>query len=294
LWAQLKPDVQWLMRFRHIAMSLLLFVGTSGMQCREAADIIEQFHFTILKPPSTLYFVGAVVAVELDNTGKLETGTLKLVCGPRGHLGRSWSPLVSHTVTESVKNSSRSSWNLDAAVFADLKSQTSLESLQSVRCELKNAKIYTISDTDILENIKYRSEDCKRAILARLQAGYAVTVISSAIMADMDYHVEFKQEGKLDKRMRARQLSDVAISLGGGHTRISEKVIESKGLALGIKTDSFLMGLSMQTPAQQAEEQHFEGLEEDRTVQMREANTSDASDSKLVLPNGYVQPLVDF
>jgi hypothetical protein len=285
------------MRTKHVIQLFLLFVMTSAMACPEAADIIEQYHYVTLRPPSTLYFPGAIVAIEVDKNGAIEVGKLKLVCGPRAAMGSAWTPVSSQTVTESLKKSSRSKWNMTGEMLSAVQANASGQQVASIEVTLKNARIINMSDTELLENLRHRSPECTKAVVARLNAGHALTIISSAIVADMDYKISFKSEQSADKRVRAKQMHDIAVTLGGGHTRLSDHSIEARGLTLGIKTDSFLMALGVpDCSGDECKMPVFSQDEDgDRSVDMRSAVTSPDSDAPLVLPGGgYIQPIADF
>lgn len=271
---------------RRLLHCLVLFAALSGMSCPEGEKLLTSLAYTELTPPSSLFTVGAVVIVEDDGDDNVDTAKLKLCCGPRAAFGPHWAPLASETVAQKMMKTTKSSWKLSGDVLSSLRANSTVEGVKSIEATLSNARLMQISDADVLENLRFRSEDCKRAIAQRLNAGHALTLISSAIVADMTYKVNFEQNVKVDAKTRVKELQRLAASLGGGQHRIGQKTIESRGLVLGIRTDSFLLALSMPENEKLAES----GMGE-RGLPARHATANPDPEANLVLPpGGYLQP----
>lgn len=223
-----------------LAAALALLPG-----CAESVPWMAIYGFHALNPPSNLYQAGGIVAIEwTENDGKKTISQLKLICGPRASLGAHWMPQVSSTLTSSVKKTEKYRWQMEGDAWARVKSDSSLSRVKNVEVVLSNARIAELSDIDIFENIANRTPECRAAIAARIKQGFVVSMISSNIIADISYNVEFEQETNISKEAKHEMLHNIAMKFGGGHTMIDSKSIHATNLAVGVKTDQYLLAIS--------------------------------------------------
>ncbi|MGI4852333.1 MAG: hypothetical protein ACRYGR_10385 [Janthinobacterium lividum] len=169
----------------------------------------------------------------------------KIICGPRASLGSGYKPLQSETANRSLTSRTTGTFSVDADLLSQIKADTAFSSISSLTVTLSNAKIVEIVDSDVLENIRYRSRACIEAVQARRRAGFEVTMVSSALISDFSYSVSFSQAAHLDAAAKVDVLSNLAVRLGGGATRVGENSIQSKGLSLGIRDDEYLSALAL-------------------------------------------------
>lgn len=271
--------------WRSLRLGLLLTV-TALSSCQQWAPIAHFLGFTALRPPSNLYQAGAVVAVEYvgSSEGRAVSG-LKLVCGPRASLGASWLPTESQTLAGTQRTTRKESWHIEGAALEKIKSRTELQEVTDVSVTLENARILEMQDTDVWENVAQRSEECRRAIQARLDAGFEVTMVSSNIVADITYNVTFSRTAKMDKKTQMDRMHELAVTLGGGHTYIDEHQIQATNLAVGIKTDAFLLAISLGADQEQLLE-----MRQPRALHAVELDADARPDAPVVhAPGGQVQ-----
>jgi hypothetical protein len=194
--------------------------------------------FTLLSPPSNLFAPGAVVLMTTDDNNHAQ---LKLVCGPRANLGASWMPRVSDTVSSSFKMSRVQRVELEAEAVDKFRSRTKVEDVQSVTVSFTNPKILEISEAEVIEAIDERSTACRLAIDARQDNGYRPTFVTSAYAADVEYTVAFKRDAQMTKSVKEKRMGQIAASLGGGHTEITEHSMKAVNLILAVRADEYLM-----------------------------------------------------
>lgn len=225
--------------------------------------MMQLYGFVALSPPSNLYQTGAVVALNHCQKpgGQLEVESLRLLCGPRASLGPELLPTESQTLAGVQKFYSKQTMHVDSSVLDRLKTNTRFEKIVDVEIRLDNARIIEVTDADVWESMQNRSEACTKAIAARIAQGFQVTMISSNIVADLVYTVKFSSETTVDKKAQTETLRQLAVSLGGGHTQVTDQQIYAKNLAVGLKTDNYLLAISLPNEDQRALKQQPRHLE---------------------------------
>ncbi|RYF12735.1 MAG: hypothetical protein EOO40_00520 [Deltaproteobacteria bacterium] len=160
------------------------------------------------------------------------------------------------------------SFNMDAHLMEDIQADIRFSHLSKITMNLTNATIVELSDIDVIDNVRYRSEGCKRAIKARLAAGYKVTMVQSALMGNVTYFVGWDTSFSGNARARVETLEQLALELGGGVTSVSETTISAQGLVWGINESPFLASLSIpeMDPAQYKPSQHLIGSHVDAAI----------------------------
>lgn len=234
----------------------VLFLATTAMSCPQPLGIVEAMDFQRLEPPSTMFAPGAVLALEPTAETRRDDNApvrYKICCGPRASLGENLVPTVSKTIAQTSRQLSATQWKLSGTMLERAQASVGGDQVESVTARLVNAKILSLSDADVMEGLADRSPECARAIKARLEQGYELVMVNAALVADLDFNIEWKSTISVDKKARLRDAQRVAASLGGGQQRVGLKSVESRGLVLGIRTDPFLLALSVpDMPAQES------------------------------------------
>lgn len=216
---------------------LALLVSCPGM-----GAMLRQFGFTELKPPSQLLKPGTMVWVEKSKPFKAG-----VICTQPMSLGAKFRPMKSPTSSQTLKRAANVKVDIGADVLSLVRGKADVEAVRSVTVELHNPVLYELSDMDVLSAMPNRDPICAQAISHRLQAGFPVTMISKALMADVVYSVQWKQGVELDARARIDVLSGLAPHLGVQQGTVREDCIQGKSLFWGIMDDIYLSKLALGT-----------------------------------------------
>lgn len=198
------------------------------------------YGYVELKPPSTLLAPGAMVSVV-----SRDPYIAKIVCPPRASLGANWKVQESPTQEAEFKKKKEVNFNLDAKVLSALKADAKFQHISNITVSLSNPRLVELTDLDVFENMNERSQACWRAIEERRKAGFQISMISSGMMADISYTVEYTDDNHYSAEAKIAMLQDLAVSLGGGGSCVSTRTIIGKNLMFGVKDDLYLAALSM-------------------------------------------------
>lgn len=223
---------------KFITAAMCMSVSLTG--CCGLDSLMRHYGYTPLKPPSTLLAPGAMVYIKSHNPF-----VAGVVCSPKESLGEGWAVKTSPTTNSQLNKIKGQSFNIQADVIDAIKADVTVENVESVIAYVSNAVLAEINDTDVLSNLRYRTSQCVSAIKKRRAEGFKVTMVSSALIADVSYSVNWKQNMSIEAKAKIDALSNLALKLGGNVTSDSSYIISAKGLVWGIKDDLYLAALSM-------------------------------------------------
>lgn len=171
----------------------------------------------------------------------------RVICGPEASLGPHARMMRSRTASSALKSLNNRSFSLDAKTMVGLKQEEHLKAVDSITVTLSNARIIELSDDDVLMGLRDRSEACAYAVRQRVLNGYTITMISSALVADMQVSVRFEhsRSGSADYTDKALALQQLAVMFEGDVTSTLSGEIKSRGLVLGVRDDEYLSALSI-------------------------------------------------
>ena len=221
---------------------LLLIATLGNSTCHSSGDMLRQMGYTELRPASTLLAPGTLVVI--DSRDPFQA---RIICGAEASLGPDLPMLRSVTSGGSLKSLRNKSFTIDASILGQLKENETLRSVESVTATLKNAVIVELTDEAVLAGIQLRSRACAEAVRSRVEKGYTITMISSALVGDIAYQVSFDNSARhhaafADKSMA---MMDLAVALEGETSSSLSGEIYSRGLVLGIRDDEYLSALSI-------------------------------------------------
>jgi hypothetical protein len=227
----------WPMKTTRLALVMsMLFLSS----CPKMGEMLRSFGYTELRPPSQLMMPGTMVWVE--KTKPFKAG---IICTQAMSLGKDFKPINSPTSNSTLNRASNVKVDIGADLLNLVQGKAAMSAIHSVKVELANPVIYTLSDMDVLNAIPHRDPVCSQAILGRLRAGFPVTMIGRALMADVIYSVQWKQGIELDVRARIEALSGLAPHLGVSEGNIRENTITGKNLFWGVMDDVYLSKLAL-------------------------------------------------
>lgn len=218
---------------------LLAAMALSMAGCPGLTDLLKSYGYAEIRPPSDLLAPGSVVWVQ--TTKPFQAG---VVCTQDESLGDDFEVSYSQTATSSLRRKVEGSFQIDAELLEILKAEAGMRSIKNVSVQLTNPTIESIRDTDVQMFAGHRSPHCKAAIAARKAAGFNVTMISSAIRADVVYSVTWEKSAEMDVKARIDAIQGLAARLGIRAVRVDEHTIQGVNLYWGVTDDRYLAQLA--------------------------------------------------
>jgi len=215
-------------------------MGNTG--CPHASDFMRLYGYTEIRPPSGLLRPGSLVAITRRNPFEA-----KMICDAQASLGPEVSLVMSQTASGTLKKMQGQSSSLDASVLGMIKENARYKYVQNIDVTLQNVSIVEITDAAILESLGDRSDACAYAVRQRVSQGYTITMISSALVADVSYTVNWNEEAQheLTETDKLNILHELSATLGGTAQQVTTAEIHATGLIWGIRDDEYLSALSI-------------------------------------------------
>jgi hypothetical protein len=223
---------------RPILFACVTLILTALPQCPSLSGVMDLYGYMPLTPPSTLLQPGSMLYADKDG------GVFGVACGPRASLGAGWVPKRSATWGSETRKLRNKEFKLSGDMMEQFKADAKFEAVRDITVSIDDAQLLELDDTDVLENIRYRSEACRAAVEGRIANGFRVTMVRSGMIASLVYKVEWKQQAMLDAKSKIEVVSGLAASLGGGVTCLDEQTFRAKGLMIGIRNDAYLASVS--------------------------------------------------
>ncbi len=221
--------------FRAFAAVCLL----SLTACPSLGALLRQYGYTEVKTPSTLLEPGTVVWVK--QTNPFSAG---VVCTRAESLGANFVPTQAPTASSQLNKAVNTTVTAGADYMSLIHGEAAFSDITDITVRLSNPTIHSLTDTDILLNAGRRSRACERAIAARRVAGFTVTMITSALQADVTYTANFKESTKLSAQARTELLKDLSARAGLEAARVSDSSIQGNNLFWGVMDDKYLANLA--------------------------------------------------
>lgn len=202
-------------------------------------QMLRLYGYTEVRPPSRLFAPGTMVWVKSS-----QPFSAGVICTQQMSLGQRFRPITSPTASGEMSRATDKDFSLDADYLNVLRADLRFADIAEVRVKLDNPVLYELTDVDVIRYAEERSPMCRHAIKQRHNAGYKVSMIVSALKADVTYTVTWKRETRLDTGGKVTALQDLALELGAERSSVSERTIAAKDLYWGVKDDIFLARLS--------------------------------------------------
>jgi len=209
-------------------------------------DVLTSNGFVELLPPSTLFSPGTWVEVRRSNP--LHLG---VICGAKDALGIADADqtLASESISLNFESSLTSTFSIGAETLGLWSAQGNLNGVRSVDFQLSNVKLLEIPDTAVIEGVGRRSARCREAIKFRLAGTNPVSMIKSALVADVRYTVKFK--GDVDAEAKSAAIHVLATKLKAISTigASNGSSLVGQQLVWGVRDDSRLARVGSGLPA---------------------------------------------
>lgn len=201
--------------------------------------MLRLYGYTEVRPPSRLFAPGTMVWVKHN-----QPFSAGVICTQEMSLGRRFRPMTSPTASGELNRATDKAFSLDSDYLNVLRADLRFSDISEVKVKLDNPTLFELTDVDVIRYAEERSSMCRHAVKQRHNAGYKVSMIASALKADVTYSVTWKRETRLDAGGKITALKDLAVELGAESSSVSEQTIAAKDLYWGIKDDAFLARLS--------------------------------------------------
>ena len=224
-----------------LSMCALALAGYLLLRPRPAntvGAVLTENGYVELRPPSNLITPGAWIQVLGSDPLRLS-----IICEPKEALGladpEQWVTSGSSAMTVEEKLAPK--FSLDAGTLSRLKASAEFAPVRDVTFRLSNVKLVELPDAVVFKSFKQRTAECDQAIAFRLkQQTYPVSMIKSALIADVEYLVDF--DGHIDAQASAKASSDLALELGAkleSSDTIKARLV-GQGLVWGVRDDTVL------------------------------------------------------
>jgi hypothetical protein len=209
------------------------------MGCPAMGDVLRLYGYTEIRPPSKFFAPGTMVWVK--NQKPFEAG---IICTSEASLGYSFQPMASATATMDLSRSTNRDFGIDADYLKLIRADARFSQVGSITVKIEHPVLYELVDTDVLRHGNERSLNCRRAVALRRDKGFQISMIASALRADVTYTVQWSNKVGLGTGANAEVLQALAGELGAEHATVSGHTITAKNLYWGIKDDAFLAQLT--------------------------------------------------
>lgn len=216
-------------------MLLLVLCNCNGMD-----GVLKMYGYIPLTPPSKLLKPGAIIFKKKRD--KFEVG---IICTAEQSLGPNFRPIESETIPTFMERNLNKEIDISGEALDRVTAGAGSKATKSVSVVLKNAKLFEINDWIVATYISERSPVCERMIRERLAAGYTVTMVTSALVADAAYNIEWENGGHIDAAAKLLTMETLSGSLKGLSGSSSKNKFEAENLIWGVRTDNFLAAMSL-------------------------------------------------
>ena len=171
-----------------------------------------------------------------------EPFVLQVVCEAGEVIGPIGAELAaSGTVSSAWQRQSGVNASLNASYLDKLNAKLGGKVLRGVTYSLSNARVAELSDLQLRRALAAGtfSDDCRNSIEARHAAGATLTMVQSALVADVTYALTF--ETGVDAALKASALRDIAPELNVQISDEGQGTLNGEALIWGIRDDGFLL-----------------------------------------------------
>lgn len=224
---------------RMLAVLCILVAGCSSLPNRKAelSDVIRNYGFRELRPPSNLTPPGSIVYVRSATGNTIELGT---TCPQLDAVG---SAAVADVTTQQQELTKKTTgtFSIDADYLKQLTGGVELKSVKDVTLTLTNPHVLDIADSEVFKTICSRTGPCEQAIALRHSKMDELAMVKTALQADITYTVTWNQGANLTAEASEKLLKNIAAKLGAAFQTEGASTIKGSGLIWGIIEDADLV-----------------------------------------------------
>jgi hypothetical protein len=176
---------------------------------KKVNPLLEDYGYTEVRPPSTLWPPGTIVTI-----ARHAPLVLHPVCAPEDFLGSQLPVKVSISTDNELARKATGTFSLDANYLNRLKASGKYESLEDIKLTFSNVKVLEVFRATIFENLHKRSAGCAKAIQDVIDANEEMSFVTSVLQADVVMKAEFSKEAKLSAEAQVATELNLATQLG--------------------------------------------------------------------------------
>lgn len=198
--------------------------------------------YTEVRPASTFWEPGTLVYVK--HWQPFEVG---IICDAKEVLGEDFKPRESLTMNADMSRISKKGVTLDVEVADIVNSNNAINNVSDLKMTLNNGHIFEITDLDVARRRSRIDPHCLEELKRRQESGYKITMISSALRADVVYNVTWDKSSKMSLAAKVQALANLSASLGAEANPQTINKINGNGLYWGVRDDVYLAQTLLQS-----------------------------------------------
>jgi hypothetical protein len=198
---------------------------------------IRTLGYTSIRPPSNLPATGSIVLVR-----SAEPFVLQVICQAGEVIGPLSQNLTgSGTVSSSWERQTGLTGSLGASYLDRINAKLGGKLVRGVNYSLANARVTELSDAELRRAIQggALTSDCRQAVEARRRSGATLTMVQSALVADVTYALVF--ETGVDVGVKVAALGEIAPELNAAVADQGQGTLKGEAMIWGIRDDGFLL-----------------------------------------------------
>lgn len=209
-------------------------------------EILNQEGYTELNPPSRLVPPGTWVNVIRANP--LHLG---VICPPQSALGMSLEDSVLNSTSADKKISAKleNLGEFSVGAISSVEGSAKFSSVDSVSLQMKNVRIIELPDSIVMQGILQRDEFCRDAIRFRIKENKPISMIKSALIADIHYQIKF--QNNIDNTTKAELQKKLALELDLRlkSNQMGGSYLVGQDLIWGVREDASLAMVGFELPS---------------------------------------------
>ena len=208
-------------------------------------QILTEYGFTELKPPSTLIKPGTWI--EVLNTEPLH---VSIICTPENALGLEGNEELrdSPSIDAQMVSKLSKSFELGASALEKVKGAVEFSEIKKISFQLKSIKLLELPDDAVMRALPDRKQHCLEAIRFRVEGEQLVSMIKSVLIADMYYRVEFDKKLSSDVEAKLKEELALELDLRLQTAEDGSQEIVGRNLVWGIREDARLATVGLTLP----------------------------------------------
>lgn len=198
-------------------------------------DVVRGMGYTAVYRPLEFWEPGAIVGFR-----KTAQFDIDLVCPTIAAMGANFIPSTSSTLSSSWRRATDRNLSVGVDVRA-LNAKLGYAAIRNVTMQLSNPVVAEISDTEFFSALSSpdASQACKSAFTANFEDRRKMTMIRSALKADVSYHITYEQG--IDASLKYAHTQMIAADLAAKAKASGEDKVSGTQLIFGIIESEFYL-----------------------------------------------------
>lgn len=221
----------------YILVFCICATGCSGLgKTKAIGDVVRGMGYSEVQRPTIFFQPGTIVAIK--SAMPFEASR---VCKSTTALGDSFSPEESPTMSSSWQRATARELKVAGGYKDAINAKLGYKAVKNIIVQLTNTVAYETSDDSVIAAARSgaTTDDCKIGITNRFQSNHPMTMISSALQADVLYIIIF--EDGISSELKFSLTQQIAPELTANWIVKGEDKVEGKGLIFGIIDDRQLL-----------------------------------------------------